>query len=139
MTKRVLKQTETAAVLKVTGTNVSETFSLATDLLSPTMVVSGSPDVNIGYAQWNISSAAGDTIIISRNGVAVLNLYQNSGELDMSGNGGYADDTNSTHDIQVQIIGTGDVFLSVRKAGGYKSKVEPETFGSYDNTTAVGS
>lgn len=139
MSKRVIKQTETSAVIKVTGTNVTETFTLATELLSPTMVVSGTPDVNITFAQWNISPGASDTITVRRNGVAILNLFQNAGELDMGGNGGYADDTNSTHDIQVQIVGTGDIYLTLRKAGGYKSKVEPEFYGQYDNTTVVGS
>ncbi len=139
MTKRVIKQTETSAVIKVTGTNVTETFTLATDLLSPTMVVSGTPDVNITFAQWNISPGSSDTIKVTRNSVGVLNLFQNAGELDMAGNGGYADDTNSTHDIVVQIIGTGDIYLTLRKAGGYKSKVEPEYYGSYDNPAAVGS
>lgn len=139
MAKRILKQTETLAVVKVTGTNVTETFTLASDLLSSSMVVNGSPDVNISYVQWNVSPGASDTIIISRNAQPILNLFQNAGELDMGGNGGFVDDTNSTSDIQVQIIGTGDCFLTLRKAGGYKSKHEPETYGSYDNTTVVGS
>lgn len=139
MTKRVIKQTETSAVIKVTGTNVTETFTLATDLLSPTMVVSGTPDVNITFALWNISPGAGDTIKVTRGGASVLNFFQNAGEMDLGGNGGFSDDTESTSDIQVQIIGTGDLYLTLRKVGGYKSKVETEVYGQYDNTTVVGS
>ena len=67
----------------------------------------------------------------------VLNLHQN-GDLDFGGNGGFTDDTENTSNIVVSIVGTGGCYLTLRKVAGYKSKIEPETFGPYDNTTAVG-
>lgn len=139
MSKRVLKQTETLAVVKISGTGSSDTITLNTDLLSSTMVVDGTPRVNIAYVQWNVSSAASDTITITRGGTPVLNLYQNAGELDLSGNGGYSDDTGNDQPLVVTITGTGNLYLTLRKVSGYKSKIETAQFGSYDNTTVVGS
>jgi hypothetical protein len=133
----VLKQTETLAVVKVFG--AGGTITLATDLLSPTMIVQGTPTVNIAYAQWNISGGAADRIVVTRNAVAVLNLAQNAGELDMSGNGGWAETTGNTSNIVVTTTGVGEVYLTLRKVAGYKSRIEPETFGSYDNPAVVGS
>ena len=133
----VLKQTETIAVVKASG--AGGTITLATDLLSPTMLIQGTPTVNIAYAQWNISGAASDKITVTRGGTAVLNLAQNAGELDMSGNGGWAETTNNTSDLVVSITGTGEAYLTLRKVAGYKSRIEPETFGSYDNPAVVGS
>ena len=88
MAKSILKKTETLAIIKISGTGATETATLGTDLLAATEVVSGTPTVNIAFAQWNVSSGASDTITVTRGGTPVLNLYQNAGELDMSGNGG---------------------------------------------------
>lgn len=137
--KTILRQTETLAVIKVSGTNVTETITLGTDLLSSTMVVSGTPTVNISHVQWNISNTVTDTITVTRGGVAVLNLYINASQIDMSGNGGFADTVGNTSDLVVQITGTGQLYLTVRKVSGYASKIEPWRYGSYDNTAAVGS
>lgn len=139
MAKRVLKQTETVAVVKISGTGSTDTVTLNSDLLSSTMVVDGTPRANIIYAQWNISPGASDTIVVTRGGTPVLNLYQNAGELDMGGNGGYSDDTNNDQPLVCTITGTGNLYLTLRKVSGYKSKVETSEFGPHDNTTAVGS
>jgi hypothetical protein len=91
MAKVVLKNTSSSTIVKVSGTNVTETITLSTDLLHSSDIISGTPIVDISYAQWNISPGSSDTIQVVRNGVDALNLYQNSGELDLSGNGGYSD------------------------------------------------
>jgi hypothetical protein len=103
------------------------------------MVIQGTPTVNIIFAQWNISPGAADRITVTRNGISVLNLHQNAGEIDLSGNGGYADTTGNTFPLVVTITGLGEAYFTLRKASGYKSRIEPETFGSYDNPAVVGS
>ena len=137
MPSRILKQTETLAVIKIWGTNASGSISLATDLLSPTMVIQGTPTVNISYLTWTVSSANTDVINIKRNGSTVIGLYQNTGEIDLSANGGFTEDTDNTHDFDYQIIGTGYCYMTVRKVSGYKSKIQPETFGQYDNVNSI--
>jgi hypothetical protein len=133
-----MKQTETSAVIKVwglTGTT-TDTINLSTDLLSPTMVVSGTPTVNVNYITWCVTAGASDLVTITRNSVPLGYFYQN-GQFDFGGEGGWTEDTNNTSNIVVTIVGSGVAFITVRKVAGYKSKINPETYGSYDNTTST--
>lgn len=70
----------------------------------------------------------------------MFKLHLNANEFDLSGNGGMLDLTQSDQNIVVTMgAGGGVCFLTLRKMGGYASKVEPWRFGQYDDTTAVGS
>lgn len=139
MAKVVLKNTSGIAIVKISGSGISETISLSTDLLLPSEIISGTPRVDIAYAQWNISPGAQDTIRVVRGGVDVLNLFQNAGELDMQGEGGYSDSVQNTGDLVCSIVGTGNLYITLRKRGGYVSKIETAEFSVYDNVNAVGS
>lgn len=134
MAKTVMKLTETLAIVKISGT-APETITLATDLLSPTQVVSGTPTVGIGFLQWT----TGGNILISRNATEIYTLYTNTGEFDLAGNGGMLDTTQGTSNIVVTITTGGVIFLTLRKLSGYASKIEPNRFGQYDNPAVVGS
>jgi hypothetical protein len=134
MAKTIMKLTETSAIVKISGTG-AETITLNTDLLSTTQTVSGTPKVGIGYLTWT----TGGNIVIARNGVTVYTLFTNTGEFDLSGNGGMLDIIQGTSDLVVTITGDGVIFLTLRKIEGYASKIEPEKFGSYDNPAVVGS
>jgi uncharacterized protein (AIM24 family) len=129
-----MKLTETSAIVKISGTG-AETITLNTDLLSTTQTVSGTPKVGIGYLTWT----TGENIVIARNGVTVYTLFTNTGEFDLSGNGGMLDIIQGTSNLVVTITGDGVIFLTLRKIEGYASKIEPEKFGSYDNPAVVGS
>ena len=139
MAKTIMKLTETSAIVKISGTG-TETISLSAaqasgGLLSPTQIVSGTPKVGIGYLTWT----TGGNIVIARNGVTVYTLFTNTGEFDLSGNGGMLDIIEGTSNLVVTITGDGVIFLTLRKIEGYASKIEPWAYGSYDNTGAVGS
>lgn len=138
LTISVLKQTETLAVVKVYGANGTATINLDTDLLSSTMILDPvvTRKVPISYVSWYVSDAAGDQVAIVRDSVNVLNLYQN-GELDFAGNGGFNETTREGENIVVTITGTGGVYLTLRKAAGYISKVQPWTYGQYDDPTSA--
>lgn len=139
MGKRIIYQTETKAVIKVWGISgtTNETIALATDLLSSTAVISGTPTVNINFVTWCVSPGVSDLVTIARNSIPIAYLYQN-GEMDFGGNGGWTENTENTNNINVTIVGSGVCFITVRKVAGYVSKFEPETFGQHDNTTVVG-
>jgi hypothetical protein len=134
MAKTIMKLTETSAIVKISGTG-AETITLNTDLLSTTQTVSGTPKVGIGYLTWT----TGGNIVIARNDVTVYTLFTNTGEFDLSGNGGMLDIIQGTSNLVVTITGDGVIFLTLRKIEGYASKIEPEKFGSYDNPAVVGS
>lgn len=134
MAKSILKLTETQAVIKITGSG-TETITMA-DLLSTTQVVSGDAySVGINYLQWTVGTSA--TIV--RNGVNVFELFTNTGNFDLSGYGGCTDYTQASQPIAITIVGGGTVFIILRKETGFRSKIEPEYFGSYDNPNVAGS
>jgi hypothetical protein len=137
MPKRIMKNTETLAVVKVWGTNISETISLNSDLLSPTMVVDGTPRVNITFLT-SYSQTDTDNIVILRNSVPVVYL-NGVDQLDFAGNFGITEDTENAANFVVTITGTAGVYLNLRKVSGYKSKIETAQFSVYDDTNAVGS
>jgi hypothetical protein len=133
MAKTIMKMTQTEAVVKINGTG-TETINLSTDLLSTSQVLQGDLKVGLTFLQWT----TGGNISITRGGVEIYKLFTNTGNFDMGGNGGFADYTQSDENIVVSITGDGVIFLTLRKAGGYKSKIEPEYFGQYDDQTKVG-
>lgn len=137
MPKRIMKQTETLAVVKVWGTNISETISLNSDLLSSTMVVDGTPRVNISFLT-SYSPSDADSVAIFRNSVPVVYLT-GVDQLDFSGNFGITEDTENASNFVVTITGTAGVYLNLRKVSGYKSKIETAQFSVYDDLNAVGS
>lgn len=138
LTKQIIKQTETLTVIKVFGTTDTATIDLSTDLLSSTMALSGTLDVSITHVMWYVSPGVADQITVVRNSIPVMNLFQN-GFLDFAGEGAFADDTQSASNLVVTIVGTGGIYITLRKTGGYKSKIEPWAYSVYDNETVVGS
>jgi hypothetical protein len=137
--KTIMKKTETSVIIKISGTDVAETITLATDLLATTEVIQGTPTAPIAFIQYTIDKPEAAKVVITRGGVAVIGLYNPDGFLDFAGNGGFLEKTGQTSDIVVTITGTAFVYITLRKTAGYKSKIEPEFFGQYDNPNAVGS
>jgi hypothetical protein len=140
MAIQILKNTHNLAVVKFYGTAMNDTLSLnntgASGLRLATQI-GGTPNVSIAFASWAVSPAAADVITVTRNSIVILTLYQN-GQLDFSGNGGFADNIAAINDIVVTSVGTGQLYLTLRKTG-YISTIEPEYFGPYDNSAVVGS
>lgn len=142
MSKTVLNLTNTLAVVKVVGT---DTINLNTDLLLPTEILDssvtdenplqGSQPMKVGIIgiQWAATTAT----TITRDGVELFNLPF-SGTIDLSMGRAAVDYTKADKDIVVNNTGGGTCIIYLRKAGGYLSKIEPEYFGQYDDTTKVG-
>lgn len=134
MAKSILKLTETQAVVKISGSG-TETITMA-DLMSPTQVASGGAySVGINFIQWTVGTSA--TIV--RNSVTIFELFTNTGSFDLSGYGGCTDYTQADQPIAITITGGGTLLIILRKEAGFRSKIEPEYFGPYDNPTVAGS
>lgn len=132
--KYINKKTEGVAIVKIGGTTFNETIGLATDLLVPSQIIDGTMNVGIQHIQW-VTTNATEKIIITRNGTVVMELM-GQGTLDLSGNGGFIDSQEAASDLVC--TGTGWMYITLRKTGGYKSKIETYKFGQYDNTNQVG-
>lgn len=95
----------------------------------------------VNIAGFQFTGLASSTIAIARNSVNVTTIAaEGHDSVEFTAGNGYAETTNNTHDIVVTIAGAeAQLYLTLRKVGGYNTKVEPATYGSYDNESAVGS
>jgi hypothetical protein len=142
VTKTVLKNTNLEAVVKVAGTPAttpSATIDLDVDLVPATQVASGTQRVNIAGVTY--SGAAGGVITITRNSVVIMTLLADTnGNIDFTGQDMIPDSIENDQDIVVTASGAQvECWLRLKKVDGYSSKIEPEQFGIYDNTTTAGS
>jgi phage tail sheath gpL-like len=139
VTKTIIKNTNQETIVKVGGTAGSATISLATDCLASTQALDGATQtVDIVTAQTNGLLTSAITIV--RNSVAIMAFApENSGTFNFEGNG-LRDAVQNTKDIVVTVSGAeAHIYLTLRKIGGYATKVETAQFGSYDDNTVVGS
>ena len=128
-TARILKLTNQEAVIKIDGSVGPVTINLATDLLLPTEVISGTPSVSI--LQMHVAGRPGGLASISRGGVNLWDLQTSTAEkIDMLSFGGTADNTNATENIVVTTSGAEtQLLLKLRKNTGYLSRIRPEETG----------
>lgn len=118
ITKRVLRLTNTDAVVKVYGAAGSTTITLGTDLKLAGETL-GTPAVSI--TGLIVTGVAGGQVTVTRNSQVLYQLVtDNSPTIDLLEFGNTSDDTNSTHDIVVTTTGAeSQLLLKVRKTAGY--------------------
>lgn len=142
MAKHILKVTDGDCAVKIYGADgVSETISLATDLLTSHEILTPTKSqvVNITGVTWTGDSPA--VITIKRNNVVIMTCQaQTTSQFDFSGQGAVPDNVENTHDLVVSISGAqSECWIRLQKISGYSSKIETSIFSQYDNETAVGS
>jgi hypothetical protein len=128
-TKRILKLTNTEAVIKVDGTVGTVTIDLDEDLKLATEEISGTPTVSI--LQMQVSGKPGGVASIVRNGVNLWDLQANTAEMvDLLAVGGVADATNATHDVVVTTATAEcQLLIKLRKNSGFRTLIRPEQTG----------
>lgn len=137
--KTVLKNTNQETVIKVAGTAASATIDLQTDCLAGAQALDGATQrVNIVGCQW--VGLPDSVITIARNSVNILTLPGGGADyIEFAAGSGFVDNIENASDIVVTISGAeAQCYLTVRKVSGYATKVEPATYGAYDDETRVG-
>jgi hypothetical protein len=138
VTKTVLKNANHESAVKVAGTAASATIDISTDLVASTQVASGTQTVTINRVQ--IIASDGATVTVARNSVNIMTFAGpicDTIEFDMLG---FTDNIEDDQDIVVTIAGAeAQIYLLLRKTGGYAPKSEVATYGAYDNEAAQGS
>lgn len=140
VTKTIMRNVHQEAAVKVAGTSGSATIDLSVDMLNPGLVLDGSTQaVNIVGAVW--TGAQGGVITITRNNTIIMTLQSApTGTLYFDGQTMVPESIENTSDIVVTINGAqAECWLKLRKVSGYKTTVEPEQFGHYDNPSVSGS
>lgn len=138
MALTVLKNTNQETVVKIDGVT-TETIDLQTTILAATQALDGATQtVNIAGIEY--TGLTGSTITIVRDGTTVISLLAEGHDVVGFASGfGFVETTKNTADIAVT-IGTANAqcYLTLRKVGGYATKVENATYGAYDDPTRVG-
>jgi hypothetical protein len=139
MAKTILKKTESKVAVKLYGTSLNETITLATDCLTATeaLTAGGTPTVNILAMHW--SGAADGVATITRDGIVIATLLGSAGGELLFQDSDFTDSIGNTSNIIVTSTGLMQVWLLLRKVTGYSSKIETAQFSVYDNVNAVGS
>jgi hypothetical protein len=127
--KRILKLTNTEAIIKVDGTVGPITVDLDVDLKLATEEIVGTPTVHIISMQ--VAGKSGAIASVARNGENLYDLQAGAGELiDYLNIGGTTDSTHATSDIVVTTSGAeGQLILRLRKVNGYRTLIRPEQTG----------
>jgi hypothetical protein len=137
VTATVLKNTNQEAIIKVAGTDGSVTIDLLQLVAATQEVIEADQVVNLVSVAW--TGLTGSTVTITRNLVNVISVNAAGSDIiDMAGRG-YVDTTENTSNLTVSIAGAeAQTWITLRKASGYATKVEPATYGAYDDPTRVG-
>lgn len=136
MAKDFLRKTEKKVGVKISGNNVTETINLTTDLLVPTQEVVGTPKVNIQLFQW--AGAPDAVITVTRNSKVIVVLSAaTAGTLEFFDTN-FVENIENASPIVVTTTGNAQLYMSLRKDSGYKSKIETPEFSVYDDLTKVG-
>lgn len=128
-TKRILRLTNTEAIVKVDGPVGAVTVDLATDLKLTTEDIT-TPSVNI--VAMAVTGRPGAYATITRNGVELWDLQADAGvNLNLLDIGGITDSINNTSDIVVTTSGAEcQLLLKLRKISGYQTKIRITETGS---------
>lgn len=129
-TKRILKLTNTEAIVKIDGEPGTVTIDLDVDLKLSSEDIVGTPRVNIITMQ--ASGKPNSVLSVARNSENLWDLQANTAELvDLNNIGGISDSTNNTSDIVVtSSTAEGQLLLRLRKVSGYVTKIRPAETGS---------
>lgn len=138
--KTIMKKTHQEAIVKVAGTAAAATIDLSADLVAAGQVLDGATQkVSITGVNW--AGAPDGVITISRNSVTIMTLQANAaGMMYFDGQSMIPDNIEEASDIVVTVSGAqSECWLKLRKVSGYKTTIEPEQFGPYDNPAVAGS
>jgi hypothetical protein len=138
--KTIMKKTHQEAIVKVAGTAAAATIDLSADLVAAGQVLDGDVQkVSITGVNW--TGASDGIVTIARNSVTIMTLQANAaGMMYFDGQSMIPDNIEEASDIVVTVSGAqAECWLKLRKVSGYKTTIEPEQFGPYDNPAVAGS
>lgn len=139
--KTFLKKTHQEVVVKIAGGGGTNTTITLAELIAAGQELDPdalNQEVSILAAQW--TGAADGVATISRNSTTIMTLQSTPAGIITLDDGTFVpDNINATSDIVVTTEGTAvEVWLRLRKVSGYRTLVEPEQFGHYDDPTVAG-
>lgn len=119
MAKHILKKTNRKVAVKVNGSGVTETITLATDCKNTGETLVDTPTVEVIAVTWVGATDAIATITRGTSTTPIMILQANAaGRIDLS-EAEFLESIDSTEDIKVVTTGDMQVYLLLRKSSGY--------------------
>jgi len=136
--KRMLKLTNTEAIIKIDGNVGNTTIDLDVDLRGPFENISETTPPSVSISMMVVSGKPTGVISISRNNEVLYNLSVDScAVVDLQSLGPLSDTTWSTYDIVVDLTAADcEVILKLRKLAGYLTRYNATGTGVYENPGA---
>lgn len=137
----IIKNTNQETVVKFEGSSADTAATITlTDLTASTqsLVVGGTPTVNI--VKLISAGLLTSGVTVTRNSIVVMAAAPENAPVINLTQDGISDTVQNTQNIVITLAGAASVgYLVLRKVSGWATKVEPATYGSYDDVTVVGS
>jgi len=134
----VLKAADHEAVFKFSGAGTTTISLSGTEILGPNQVTDGDTQT-VDIIGFVCTGVADGVATITRNGNVIATcLSSASNYIDLAGQILVPDSTEHTSNIAVTITNQAELWLRVRKVSGYKSKIEHDIYGQYDDPTRIG-
>lgn len=139
VSKTILKNTNNETIVKIAGTAASATIDLQTDCLASTQSLDGATQT-VNIVGFQFTGMPSSTITIARNSTNITTVSaEGHDDVEFAAGMGFSDTIENTSDIVVTIAGAeAQLYLTLRKIGGYATKVETAVYGAYDDETRVG-
>jgi hypothetical protein len=137
----IIKNTNQETVVKFEGSSADTAATITlTNLTASTqsLVEGGTPTVNI--VKLISAGLLTSGVTVTRNSVVVMAAAPENAPVINLTQDGISDTVQNTQNIVITLAGAASVgYLVLRKVSGWATKVEPATYGSYDDVTVVGS
>jgi hypothetical protein len=137
----IIKNTNQETVVKFEGSSADTAATITlTDLTASTqsLVEGGTPTVNI--VKLISAGLLTSGVTVTRNSIVVMAAAPENAPVINLTQDGISDTVQNTQNIVITLAGAASVgYLVLRKVSGWATKVEPATYGSYDDVTVVGS
>lgn len=141
ITKTILKKTKNETVVKLAnsgGSSQTASIDLQTDCLLGSEALDGATQtVNIVNVYW--TGETGSSFYLKRNSVGILAGPGDQPQKFSFEGEGFVDSVSNTYDIDATMSGEIYVYITLRKTGGFRSKIETAEYSIYDNVNQVGS
>jgi len=137
---RLLKLTNTEAIIKIDGDLGEATIDLDVTLLGDNEELDGSTQ-KVNIVSMLLPGLPGGIATVKRNNEELWHISVDSAVLiDMQTLGCVSDNINNTSDINVTLsVAKCELIMKLRKVSGYKTKIQPEQYSIYDNPASANS
>jgi len=135
----IIRNTNQETIIKYEGSSTDTAATIDISTLAATTQARNSDTPTVNIVKFISMGLLTSGVTVVRNSVTILAAApENAPILDLTQNG-ISDSVQNTQNIVITTTGAVSTgYLVLRKVAGWDTKVEPATYGAYDDVTRVG-